>query len=250
MNRNLEFRKQDNYSGVQTLPYESGALATCLEQEGNPYKMSIASAAVELQPSSKERTNYREQQFILNRVCDNNYYRVSIDVKGLNRVDFFSTAAYYLPIEFRTAPVAVNLTWADSFVETQIADKVELGFNLITERLKKIGQLKRGWDSYGAEPIVWPTIARAIDFFSRIIIQLDKEKRNNSPVPFIAPLSDGGIQFEWRTFYKELTLIIPKGKESAITYLKVEKSIFGETEEEGDAVVDEAIELATAWLLS
>mgnify|MGYP003136760796 CR=1 FL=1 len=166
-----------------------------------------------------------------------------------NSIDFFSPVPYK-PIKFQTAPVAENSTWVDSFVETQIADKVKLGFNLITERLRKIRKLKHDWDSYGADPIEWSTIARAIDFFSRLIIQLDREKRNNSPVPFIAPLSDGGVQFEWRTLYKELTLIIPKGRESAITYLKVEKSISGETEEEGEVVVNEAIEFVTTWLLS
>lgn len=249
----LRFRKEDNASGVavQELPYVHGSVATCLEQEDNPYNLSVSNAVKALQPSLKDRTNYRLQYLVLDRACDNNYYRVSVDVKGFNRFDYFSSSVPYKTIEVTTAPVAMSTTWADTLVETQLADKVKLGVNLIIERLRKIANLKRGWDSYEAEPIESATIIRAIDFFSKIVVQLDRERRNNLPVPFVAPLSDGGIQFEWRTLYKELIIVVPKSIQNDLTYLKVEKDIFGEIEEkEASIVVDDAIQLATTWLLS
>ena len=136
-----------------------------------------------------------------------------------------------------------------NYYGTEEINKIQLGSSAITNKLTKFSSLKRGWDSYNAVPMKWPTIIKAMDFFSNILFVAEKENKKNVLAPFIAPLADGGIQFEWRTCYKELTIIIPEeGME--IEYLKIEKTEDGEKEESNSTfIINDIIEMVTDWLV-
>lgn len=130
-------------------------------------------------------------------------------------------------------------------------EKIPIGLIPVVQRLKKFAELKQNWDSYGAKPIEWSTISRAIDFFSKVLFQNILESKNNLPIPFVAPLSDGGIQFEWRNCFKELVIVLPNRQEKGVVYLKVEHQLFGEKEEEGKLFnTDEAVPLILEWLIA
>ncbi len=106
-----------------------------------------------------------------------------------------------------------------------------------------------GWDSYDAKPIRWSTITRATEFFSKVLYVVSNENKDIVP-PFIAPLSDGGIQFEWNTCYKELTHSIPEKEGEPLEYLKVDKISGEEKEKEGVvSSIDDMVDILIEWLL-
>ncbi|MEW6008168.1 MAG: hypothetical protein AB1629_00850 [Candidatus Omnitrophota bacterium] len=252
-NRLEEFKEQDNAVKVSDESCKSSSIATVAVLEKDfPYDLRIDNVAWELQPCRVERANYGRQLFILNRTYRSNVYRFFIDKKGLDEITIFSSSSSPEIIELNPVPLAVSTTWTGNFIETEVSNRVELGLRTIIERLKKFAELDPNWDSYDAESIEWDTISRAIDFFTRVVVMLTKENKRNSPVPFVAPVSDGSIQFEWRTFYKELIITIPKQVGDKLGYYKAEKDIvFGEVEESGNTSnIEDVIELAKDWLLS
>lgn len=58
-----------------------------------------------------------------------------------------------------------------------------------TLRIKEFGLLSQGWDSYGAPDIGHQAISRAIELV-RTFASLPLR-------PFVAPTSEGGVEFEW-----------------------------------------------------
>lgn len=56
--------------------------------------------------------------------------------------------------------------------------------------LAQIAQLPKNWDSYGAPRISFDVHQEALRFYDMI-------HSYGVPEPFILPLSDGGIAFEW-----------------------------------------------------
>ncbi len=66
-------------------------------------------------------------------------------------------------------------------------------------RLDHLGALARNWDSYEAEPISPKAISLARTVLCRSIEALERHGAQNV-LPFaIAPVSDGGVQLEWRS---------------------------------------------------
>lgn len=141
-------------------------------------------------------------------------------------------------------------TWTENIAETKIIPKVRQGSRCIVNRLKKFATLKVGWDTYNAKPIEWLTITRAIKFFYTILCVMETENKDVVPLPFVAPRSDGGIQFEWTTCYKELIHSIPEEKMEPIEYLKTDMTSGEEKEEEGVVSgIDDLVNIITDWLL-
>ncbi|MBU4268648.1 MAG: hypothetical protein KJ808_07350 [Acidobacteria bacterium] len=136
-------------------------------------------------------------------------------------------------------------------MESEYIEKFTFGFSSpIYSRLKMFATLQKGWDSYSAVPIKWSTIAKGIDFISRILYSRFLKKLSYIPIPFIAPLSDGGIQFEWNSCYKELIITIPEDDACPIEYLQIEKTSLSETKKEGNTFnFEDAIFLINGWFL-
>jgi hypothetical protein len=86
-------------------------------------------------------------------------------------------------------------------------------------RLKEFAELKPDWDSYGADPIQWSTIGRAIDFFTQVI-----DVAPLVPLPFVAPSPDGSIFFEWESCSRSIKNYIPSSPQELIEFLLVDKS--------------------------
>ncbi len=76
------------------------------------------------------------------------------------------------------------------------------------ERISKLARLEADWDGYGGEPIAQEAIDTAAGLLT-IIHGLTSGKLQN---PFIAPMTDGGLELEWElNSGVELTLIVPSG---------------------------------------
>ncbi len=79
----------------------------------------------------------------------------------------------------RTKPLPVTILtppWWDEFLE----------------KLRKLAELPKGWDSYGADPVTPSCIQKAIEALPKIVVE-------NTPMPSVVPCSDSGVQIEWHT---------------------------------------------------
>jgi hypothetical protein len=197
-----------------------------------------------------DRTNDNNIYFHLNLIANQNYYLALMNKRGKREISSFRLNDYVDNVNFQTLHKESAPTWTVNIAEAKIMPKIQHGSRSIVNRLKEFATLEKGWDSYGANPIEWFTITRAIEFFFRVLCVLDSDDKNVVPIPFIAPRSDGGIQFEWSTCYKELIHSIPDEKEKPIEYLKVDSVSGEEKEEEGEvSSIDDIVDIVTEWLL-
>ena len=87
-------------------------------------------------------------------------------------------------------------------------------FGEATKRLMASRELKQDWDSYKSDPISQDAIDKAYDILSSL-------KKDTSAKPFmIVPVSDGGVQIEWRGKKGALEVEISPKKE--LSYLLVQ----------------------------
>lgn len=69
----------------------------------------------------------------------------------------------------------------------------------VTEKILEFADLESDWDSYGAQPISLKAVQKAIKLISNIADQFYNTKGEKIRPFDIAPRSDGGVQFEWRS---------------------------------------------------
>jgi len=94
-------------------------------------------------------------------------------------------------------------------------------FQDVKEKLDHLAELGFNWDGEGGEPISRRTLSIA----GELLLPLAKIQ---PPVPRIAPVLGGGIQFEWEVAGRELEIeILPDG---SVEYLVAE----GEATHEGE----------------
>jgi hypothetical protein len=100
------------------------------------------------------------------------------------------------------------------------------------ERLEKIAQLDRDWDSYGAAPIAPRAVAAGRKLIMDVADQLGADFGGKS-LPFtVAPLVDGGVQVEWRGPTREIEVEI--GPDEEFGYLLIVRTEAGRDFQEGD----------------
>jgi hypothetical protein len=100
--------------------------------------------------------------------------------------------------------------------------------------------LRQDWDSYGSLP---PSM-KAIDVSLHLVRKIAELDLGDLPVPHVAPVPGGGIQFEWRVGDRELELeILPDG---AIESLRAER---GEPLDEA-ALGPSELHALLAWVVS
>jgi hypothetical protein len=60
----------------------------------------------------------------------------------------------------------------------------------VASRLRELMRLPRDWDTYGGIAVKQTSAAQALWFLTRFL-------EPGSAAPWVVPLSDGGVQFEW-----------------------------------------------------
>jgi hypothetical protein len=107
------------------------------------------------------------------------------------------------------------------------------------ERLIALADLKRGWDSYDAEPISPIAVATARGLLMLVV----GEVRHHiaSPVRLhVLPLADGGVQLEWLT--ADASLEIEVRSDGTLGYLMAKRDADELVGERDGVAVDEILE--------
>jgi hypothetical protein len=103
----------------------------------------------------------------------------------------------------------------------------------VLDHLIEFARLAPDWDSYGAEPIS----SHAIGLASRLLLDIDRQiiaLAGAYPPPFAAPLSDGGVQLEWKN--KHARIGVQVAPDGTLGYLLVEEEKANRRSQEGHAV--------------
>jgi hypothetical protein len=88
--------------------------------------------------------------------------------------------------------------------------------SLAAERLSGLLALDKGWDSYGAAPVDEATAGL-------VLLLLDVIMSGEVAPPFIAPLSDGGLQVEWATKQRDVGFIV-KPDDEPVGYISSDET--------------------------
>lgn len=194
---------------------------------------------------------YVDVLFSMDNIYGDYHSFVTIDKRGIKEFSFDRPQNLLVPkVDSLIIRKKKSTTSTEHLAEARTISKVQRGSFSIVERLKGFKALRAGWDSYGAKPIEWSTINRAIVFICHVLYDIDSQNKDIVPPPFIAPRSDGGIQFEWSTCYKELIHTIPDKENERIEYLKTDMTSGEEKEEEGEvSSINDLVSIVTDWLL-
>ncbi len=141
----------------------------------------------------------------------------------------------------------IKNTRTQNLIEPVNIEKAKIGLHQIMHRLRKFADLEDGWDTYDAKPIERKTINRAIEFFCSLLY---KNNYKTLPIPFVTPLNDGGIHFEWKTCFKEFHHTIPENELDPYTFYKLERIAIDKAVEEEKETYDinEIVNIISNWL--
>ena len=84
--------------------------------------------------------------------------------------------------------------------------------------------LPENWDSYGAPVVKNELVQKALYLLGLVMEQ-------NSPVPAVVPLSDGGVQLEWHRRKQDLEIVFTADRQPHYFYRNLETA----EESEGSA---------------
>jgi len=102
------------------------------------------------------------------------------------------------------------VSWIDDASDAELEQPSWISskkYDELFNNLSKFFNLETNWDSYGAPAIDKNCITESITILSTLL-EITSEFEFTFQLPFIAPRSDGGIQFEWEkdNRYLEITL--------------------------------------------
>jgi hypothetical protein len=107
------------------------------------------------------------------------------------------------------------------------------------QTIAKLARLEDNWDGYGSPPLLPVTVARALH-----VLQISDTE--TPPLPYIGPVTGGGVQIEWSMPTRELELeILPDG---SLEYVMADET--GQTDD-GEILADddEHILELVRWLM-
>jgi hypothetical protein len=107
------------------------------------------------------------------------------------------------------------------------------------ERLAMLSRLPDDWDGEGSAAVSRQALAVVSGLVDRI-----KAHRPKLADPFIAPLSDGGLQMEWRSYASATLVLVIPSEAAQIEYLLDVQESTGVVESEGIVGVTMALEHA------
>jgi len=124
---------------------------------------------------------------------------------------------------------------------------IEEQYDQIFNKIGQLINLPKDWDSYGGNVINEDCIGHAVEILKHLI-ELRDRTGISLPVPFVAPLSSGGIQIEWeeRERYLELSLV-PDA--SNIEYFASDITSVGELSLEGSIKSIRNLEGLLLWFI-
>jgi len=108
---------------------------------------------------------------------------------------------------------------------------IDAGFDEVFKKIGHLVKLAPNWDSYDSPSIDKECIGRGISFLKKLL-QWREEIGLKIQAPFVAPLSNGGIQFEWERDKRYLEISIAP-KSSTIDFLATDQAPDGELILEG-----------------
>lgn len=115
-------------------------------------------------------------------------------------------------------------------------------------RLSELARLEHNWDTYGAVPIASTAVQQARQFLLGVNDRLVQLRKSLVAPHTVVPLSNGGIQLEWRSGCGLLEIEIgPRGQ---MGYLKVEDSLDGRHYRESDSITAREAEDLVADVLN
>jgi hypothetical protein len=108
--------------------------------------------------------------------------------------------------------------------------------------------LQAGWDTYGAPPIDEDCLGGAVASLKQII-GWRREQELMVEAPFVAPMSNGGVQLEWEKEGKYLEVHV-EPEPPHPTFLAVAETPGGEISEEGVVDSESAFKDLLSWVAS
>jgi hypothetical protein len=191
-----------------------------------------------------------EPMHLYNNISKGNVFRITVPSSSYPEVqppDFqwFVDKKQEVIIYSTELKPPANITWVESKPQPPTwADKENY-----TEAFEKIGQfsnMEANWDSYGAKAISKDCISKSIDILNRIIELREDEGIYILP-PFIAPLSDGGIQLEWERESRYLEISI--SYDSSINCFAIDDTSEGEISIEGSLKSLGSLKRLISWFI-
>jgi hypothetical protein len=191
-----------------------------------------------------------EPMHLFNNISKGNVFTITVSSSSFPEVQlpefqWFIDKTQEVIIYSIESKAPANITWVESKPQPPTwADKEKY-----TEAFEKIGQfanMEANWDSYGAKAISKDCISKTIDILNRIIELREDEGIYILP-PFIAPLSDGGIQLEWERESRYLEISI--SYDSTINCFVMDDTSEGEISIEGSIKSFGSLKRLISWFI-
>lgn len=163
-------------------------------------------------------------------------------INTLNFAEYISTGCYLIRV-IENPYYKLDKEDKARFLDTWI-DRISMIAQPVVNIIRNFSKLKDNWDSYGAEGISLQTVLNAINFFMRII-----DLHPNAPLPFVAPVPDGSIHFEWSMCSSELRHIVPKVGSACYVYKIIDKGS-GKLKQYSNNIygMDEMVNVFSQWI--
>lgn len=126
-----------------------------------------------------------------------------------------------------------SILTAPSSIDQQHRIITTEAFPEATRRLNEFAMLPPSWDTYDAKPIAATAIHEARQLLAAVARRFANQTDRATPF-FLAPLSYGGIQIEWRRPNKEIEVEI--GPDGRFGYLRITGEGENRTFEERDYI--------------
>jgi hypothetical protein len=85
--------------------------------------------------------------------------------------------------------------------------------------LQRLAALRRGWDSYGAQPLRASTVARTVTHLHSILL------REDIPAPTLVPTRSGGLQLEWHRRGIDIEIVVPPSGPIEMLFIDPEEGV-------------------------
>ena len=219
---------------------------------GKIYRFLNQPASQEFLIKGDRANDDSDVQIFSNWIFQNDYIFSESNKREIKEYCFSSLANAIFPeVEIEALKGELQSTWVGTIGQIETTSRAQIALETVIPRLISFSTLREDWDSYGAENIEWRTIARVLELLFTIFDYIDHENDINIPIPFVAPLPDGGIQIDWKTCFKELIIVVPEDPKEKLEYLTVRRTIQGEKETETVAnSIDEIVDVVKEWFLA